>query len=57
MRGFHSLGRSSLVRREEGISMVEVMVAAMILTLGALAMLGLVSSQAHNTYRAQQSQV
>jgi hypothetical protein len=49
--------RYKALRMEEGISMVEVMVAAMILTLGALAMLGLVSSQAHNTYRAQQSQV
>jgi hypothetical protein len=37
--------------------MIEVMVAALVLTLGALAMLGLISSQAHNTFRGEQSQV
>ena len=37
--------------------MIEVVVAAMILTLGSLATLSLVSSQAHNTFRGEQSQV
>jgi hypothetical protein len=37
--------------------MVEVMIAALILTLGSLAILNLVSTQARNTYRSEQSQV
>jgi hypothetical protein len=37
--------------------MIEVMVAALVLTLGSLAVLGLVSTQAHNTFRSEQSQV
>jgi hypothetical protein len=37
--------------------MIEVMVAALLLTLGSLAVLGLVSTQAHNTFRSEQSQV
>ena len=37
--------------------MVEVMIAALILTLGSLAVLDLVGVQAHNTYRAEESQV
>jgi hypothetical protein len=57
MSMFRKLRRSGLVRRQDGISMIEVMVAALVLTLGALATLGLVSSQAHNTYRGEQSQV
>src|SRR3954454_8250383 len=52
-----NLSRSRLVRGDDGISMIEVMIAALVLTLGALAMLGLVSSQAHNTFRGEQSQV
>jgi hypothetical protein len=42
---------------EEGMTMMEVVVAALILVLGSLAVLGLVSTQAHNTYRSEQSQV
>jgi type II secretory pathway pseudopilin PulG len=45
------------VSREDGMTLIEVMVAALILILGSLAVLGLVTSQAHNTYRAEQSQV
>jgi hypothetical protein len=37
--------------------MIEVMVAALILTLSSLAVLNLVSTQARNTYRGEQSQV
>jgi hypothetical protein len=37
--------------------MIEVMVSALLLTLGSLAILGLVSTQAHNTFRSEQSQV
>jgi hypothetical protein len=56
-RRIRNLSGSSLVRGQDGISMIEVMVAALVLTLGALAMLGLISSQAHNTFRGEQSQV
>lgn len=46
-----------IVRGQGGFTMIEVMVSALILTLGSLAVLGLVSTQAHNTYRSEQSQV
>jgi hypothetical protein len=54
------LNRHRWVRRlahEDGVSVAEVMVAALILTIGALAVLNLVSAAARNTYRGEQSQV
>jgi type II secretory pathway pseudopilin PulG len=45
------------ILREDGMTMIEVVVAALLLTLGSLAVLGLVSTQAHNTFRGEQSQV
>ncbi len=45
------------LRREEGMTMVEVVVAALIVMLGALAVLSLVDTTARTTYRAEQSQV
>jgi hypothetical protein len=45
------------MRSDEGLTMIEVVMAAMILTLGSLALMSLVSSQAHNTFRSEQSQV
>jgi len=45
------------IRGQDGFTMIEVMVAALLLTLGSLAILGLVSTQAHTTYRSEQSQV
>jgi hypothetical protein len=43
--------------REDGVSVAEVMVAALILTIGALAILNLVGAAARNVYRGEQSQV
>jgi hypothetical protein len=54
------LNRHRWVRRladDDGVSVAEVMVAALILTIGALAVLNLVSATARNTYRGEQSQV
>jgi hypothetical protein len=42
---------------ERGITIVEVVVAALILTVSALALLGLTDAASRNTYRAEQSQV
>jgi type II secretory pathway pseudopilin PulG len=49
--------RNRLTRPEDGFTMIETMVAALILTLSSLAVLNLVSTQARNTYRGEQSQV
>lgn len=45
------------MRREEGMTIVEVVVAGLILMLGALGVLGVVDAASRNTYRAEQSQV
>jgi type II secretory pathway pseudopilin PulG len=49
-------GRHSLAR-EDGFTIVEVIVAALIVTITALAVLGAVDASSRNTFRAQQSQV
>ncbi len=45
------------MRREDGMTIVEVMVAAMILIVGGLGVLGIVDAATRNTFRAEQSQV
>jgi Tfp pilus assembly protein PilV len=42
---------------EEGLTMIEVVIAALVLTLGSLALFNLMSTQARNTFRGEQSQV
>lgn len=42
---------------EDGLTVVEVVVAGMILIVGALGVLGMVDVSTHNTFRAEQSQV
>jgi Tfp pilus assembly protein PilV len=44
-------------RGEAGLTLAEVMVAALVLTLGALAVLSLVGASARNSFRTEQSQV
>ena len=44
-------------RSEQGMTVVEVIVAAVIVVLGALAIFSLVAAGARNTYRAEGSQV
>jgi hypothetical protein len=46
-----------LVRRQDGMSMAEVMIAMLVLAAGALALLNLISASAHSSFRAEQSQV
>lgn len=41
---------------EKGMTIVEVLVAGMILVLGALGVLGIVDAASHNSFRAEQSQ-
>jgi hypothetical protein len=48
------LGR---LKREDGLTVVEVMVAAMIMIVGGLAVLQLVDAAARNNFRGEQSQV
>jgi hypothetical protein len=45
-----------LGRAEEGLTVVEVVVAGMILVLGSLGVLGMVDTATRNTFRAEQSQ-
>lgn len=45
------------MRGEEGMTIVEVVVAGLILVLGALGVLGIVDAASRNTFRAEQSQV
>lgn len=42
--------------REDGMTVIEVLVAGMILVLGALGVLGMVDAASHNSFRAEQSQ-
>jgi hypothetical protein len=46
-----------LSRMQDGMSMAEVMVAMLILAAGSLAILNLISSAAHSSFRNEQSQV
>jgi Tfp pilus assembly protein PilV len=48
-------GRPGL-RAESGLTLAEVVMAALVLVLGALAVLGLVSATARNSFQAEQSQ-
>jgi len=50
-------GKLARLRREDGLTVVEVMVAAMIMIVGGLAVLQLVDAAARNNYRGEQSQV
>jgi type II secretory pathway pseudopilin PulG len=43
--------------RESGFTIIEVVVAALVLTMGALATFGMLSAATKNTYRAKQTQV
>jgi type II secretory pathway pseudopilin PulG len=45
------------LREERGMTVIEVMVAALLLVIGALAVLGVGDAATRNTYRAEQSQV
>lgn len=45
------------MRAEEGMTIVEVLVAGLILVVGALGVLGIVDAATRNTFRAEQSQV
>jgi hypothetical protein len=47
----------SRLRRDDGLTVVEVMVAAMIMIVGGLAVLQVVDAAARNNYRGEQSQV
>jgi hypothetical protein len=49
--------RISRLRREDGLTVVEVMVAAMIMIIGGLAVLQLVDAAARNNYRGEEAQV
>lgn len=50
-------GGNIRLRAEQGLTIVEVMVAAMILVLGALAIFKIVDAATRTSYRAEQSQV
>ena len=45
------------MRREEGIAVVELLVAVLILATGAIAVLGIFDASTRNTFRAEQTQV
>jgi type II secretory pathway pseudopilin PulG len=51
------MGRDRRLAGQEGMTVVEVIVASVIVVLGALAIFSLVSASARNTFRAEQSQV
>jgi hypothetical protein len=48
---------TALGRRQDGITMIETMIAALVLALGSLAVLQLVGTQARSTFQGEQSQV
>lgn len=45
------------MRREDGLTVIEVLVAGLILVIGSLGVLGIVDAATRNTFRAEQSQV
>jgi len=45
------------MRREDGLTVVEVVIAGLILVVGSLGVLGIVDAATRNTFRAEQSQV
>jgi hypothetical protein len=45
------------LKREDGMSIAEVMIAMLILAAGSLAVLNLITAAAHNSFRGEQSQV
>jgi hypothetical protein len=51
------LGVRERLSRDDGLSIIEVIIAALLLVLGALATLGLVDTAHRQAYRAEQSQV
>src|SRR5581483_10905653 len=62
MRGIEGHGRplrriARLARRQDGMSMAEVMIAMLILAAGSLAILNLSGTAAHSSFRNEQSQV
>ena len=48
---------NALGRRQDGITMIETMIAALVLALGSLAVLQLLGTQARSTFQGEQSQV
>jgi hypothetical protein len=56
-RRLQSLLPARLARGQDGITMIETVIAALVLALGSLAALNLVGTQVRNTYRSEQSQV
>jgi prepilin-type N-terminal cleavage/methylation domain-containing protein len=49
--------KQTMIRRQDGVSMAEVMVAMLILAIGSLAVLNLITASANSSYRNQQTQV
>ena len=45
------------MRREQGFALVELLVAVLVLAIGAIAVLGVVDASTRNTFRAEQTQV
>ena len=45
------------MKRQEGFALVELLVAVLILAIGAIAVLGVVDASTRNTFRAEQTQV
>ncbi|MFL5906863.1 MAG: hypothetical protein ACJ75Z_04605, partial [Solirubrobacterales bacterium] len=46
-----------ILSAQDGMTLTEVVVAALVLTVGSLAVLSLLGASARNSYRADQSQV
>src|SRR4029079_443532 len=57
MRHFHRKPRWPRLSEEHGMTLTEVVVAALVLTLGSLAVLSWLGATVKNSYRAEQSQV
>ena len=57
MRSEHKQQHARMFAREEGMTLVEVVVAALIFVIGALAILQTFDSSTRSAYRAEQSQV
>ena len=50
-----ALMKQTMIRRQDGVSMAEVMVAMLILAVGSLAVLNLISASANSSYRNEQT--